>query len=573
MTTTLFHEPILVAIVFGPLLLAVLAALFIVLRYGRVSSLMPRLPSCEAVLSSLKSGLSVQLAQELSVSSLIAAQKGTSTAPDALRTPSVLPHPLDIYTPIAPSSEWTEGDIRECYPLASAEAGDGIVLVLRLTCALYEFGHSSVDAETLGKQVGVALGMPAPIHLDISHRTLTAVFCNGPVHLISVKRGFHLSRLGDVTSLATAIIVGEATGACCALAVLERLLERPEPYGWIVRLLCVQLLAPFATLAAYLGSYYDTVGAALIASPVVVVVYFCSRFHLQHIEPVLVALTIGTVTPLVWMTLHPSGDNTPPCHMVHMYMGVLLLWLPGSELIYGAHELRSGSIVNGAARLIKGLANAMILAVFLTVGWQFFGRGLYVDTDLSVSSASLPPSLFCSNVSTGLLGGEAAPGLWAGQVVWTIPLILSCLVAFQIRIRDMAGPLVVGLVVLAVQGTLNVYCEDPDQTCQIPLLVANVYVAFVAGSVASVHELLSGIPAFVSLIPIVLILAPGSGAVLATMGAIHRSTGDADANPAKLWETLVLQGITYMGGIYLSFELFRPLLAIQVGDLILRFPD
>jgi uncharacterized membrane protein YjjB (DUF3815 family) len=71
-----------------------------------------------------------------------------------------------------------------------------------------------------------------------------------------------------------------------------------------------------------------------------------------------------------------------------------------------------------------------------------------------------------------------------------------------------------------------------------------VLVAFVAGSVASTHELVSGTPAFVSLIPIVLILAPGSEAVLATMGAIHRDTGDTHANPAKLWETLVLEGVT-----------------------------
>jgi hypothetical protein len=159
----------------------------------------------------------------------------------------------------------------------------------------------------------------------------------------------------------------------------------------------------------------------------------------------------------------------------------------------------------------------MLLAVFVTVGWQLFGRNLYSSGGaLSTSEASLPPSLFCARLhplgSNTTVGGEAAPTLWLLASAYTIPLILLCLVAFQVRVRErhaavrslstlrvyavrcllrvcvrapctwtwqvrvreMLGPLLVGLIVLNVQAALNVYCEQPEHSCQIPLLVADV---------------------------------------------------------------------------------------------------
>jgi hypothetical protein len=53
-------------------------------------------------------------------------------------------------------------------------------------------------------------------------------------------------------------------------------------------------------------------GAGLVAVPVALVVHLAALLRVVHIEPVLVALTIGISAPLVWRVLHPD-DDAPPC--------------------------------------------------------------------------------------------------------------------------------------------------------------------------------------------------------------------------------------------------------------------
>jgi hypothetical protein len=45
-----------------------------------------------------------------------------------------------------------------------------------------------------------------------------------------------------------------------------------------------------------------------------------------------------------------------------------------STLVYGAHEVCLGSYTNDGIRLIKGIVSAMVIALFYTLGWQYYGR-------------------------------------------------------------------------------------------------------------------------------------------------------------------------------------------------------
>ena len=51
-------------------------------------------------------------------------------------------------------------------------------------------------------------------------------------------------------------------------------------------------------------------------------------------------------------------------------MGPLLIHLPGSDLVWGSLEVAQGSVVHGASRLVKGMVRAMLLALFVALGWQ-----------------------------------------------------------------------------------------------------------------------------------------------------------------------------------------------------------
>eukprot|EP00966_Prymnesium_polylepis_P317947 7344652-Prymnesium_polylepis.1 len=132
----------------------------------------------------------------------------------------------------------------------------------------------------------------------------------------------------------------------------------------------------------------------------------------------------------------------------------------------------------------------------------------------------------------------------------------------------MLGPFLVGQLGLLSQGFLLFQCSS--ETCQMPSMLINSIAAFVAGSGAQlveyVHE--GSLPATISVIPVLFIFAPGSGAVLSLMGQLHRDAGDMASGSSLLWESLALQGVTYMVGFYLAEEVWRPAMRAQYSTRV-----
>ena len=229
--------------------------------------------------------------------------------------------------PIGPGCLVKEQEVRSIYK--DTDIADSVVLILRLSLGLLASGHCTVDAETTVLRVAEALGIPSP-RISIGHRLLTAQFGSSSTHILTCERDFVFSTLADLQSFSEMIICGEIIDVKVALGVCDILLDRRLPYGWIIYDLCFWLIAPWAAIAAYYGSYYDMLGAAVI-SPFTIVTYrLCHRFNITHLEVILVPLVVGIVTPLVWRYISNGGQDI--CHVLPQIFGCLLIWLPGAEV-------------------------------------------------------------------------------------------------------------------------------------------------------------------------------------------------------------------------------------------------
>jgi len=63
------------------------------------------------------------------------------------------------------------------------------------------------------------------------------------------------------------------------------------------------------------------------------------------------------------------------------------------------------------------------------------------------------------------------------------------------------------------------------------------------------------------MLAIIFVLAPGAGCVRAILGAFHRYEGDYDSNWSSVWESVIMEGVTYAVGFYLAFDVLAPIIA------------
>ena len=148
-------------------------------------------------------------------------------------------------------------------------------------------------------------------------------------------------------------------------------------------------------------------------------------------------------------------------------------------------------MVHGTARLVNAMFQVMLMAIFITLGWQIFGRdwarGSASIIPLPGQSstgpiASLPPSLWCPVPSS-------IPW-YVSQGIWALPLVLFINVNLNIRLRESLAPIVCTLVGTLTNGFFRDGCsaEDvlnarrPEDRAHHGADLWNVLVAFVGSS-------------------------------------------------------------------------------------------
>ena len=469
---------------------------------------------------------------------------------------------------IGPNTNITEACIRRCYqpgenlPDGSGSLAETAILVLRLSCLLAANGNSTVDVEAYVAAVLEALSLDRAV-VEVGHRFVTAQLDpSGPIHYVGCGMDFSLSAMGDISSVAKVIAVQRPPIRNC-LYVLDQVEERKEPFGRLVKMFALEMVCTVAPFSVYGGDYESMLGGAVLALFVMAALLLIWVLDRPHLEVPVVSFTVGVFTPLLWRIAN-SWVVMEQCKASYIMFGTLIIWLPGAQLIYGVHELRLGAVTNGATRLTKGLVNAILISIFLTFGWQFLGRNWETEATFEGERtnlygkegpiSSLPPSITCAST-------DATDNWLLASAGMTIPLQCFALIFYQIRLRDWPGPFLVGWSTYAVQGLLGSWCSP--STCSLPGYVQTLLVAIWASSAACFFELTTDAPLWSSLIPVILILAPGAGAVKAVLGSFHRSEGDGESSTYTLWESLVLEGATYAAGFLIAMEFWLPLLAIK----------
>ena len=160
-----------------------------------------------------------------------------------------------------------------------------------------------------------------------------------------------------------------------ATAFLDSIIAAPLPYGFAMHCVALHCALTCAAFCTYQGDARDALAVALVAPFVIAASKLCQSCPaLGPMEVLLVPFVIGLFVPLVWEYIVPVAVD----HISVMVFSLLLVWLPGSELIYGVYEIKMGSTTIGGSRLVSTLIQSMLLALGITMGWQVFGSNAHL---------------------------------------------------------------------------------------------------------------------------------------------------------------------------------------------------
>jgi uncharacterized membrane protein YjjB (DUF3815 family) len=221
-----------------------------------------------------------------------------------------------------------------------------------------------------------------------------------------------------------------------------------------------------------------------------------------------------------------------------------LIYLPGTELINGAYEIKYGAVVSGATQLVIALVRCAFLAVGLTAGWQIFGR------DAAVEAANGQYGVKASLVPADVCPGTAIPWYYIFALC-NFPMLFHCFLSLNIRIRDMPKGFFV------VYPSLLLYMAMIEYT-ELPIFVTDAIGLFIATNLACFIEYKTGTPVNLSVIPMIIILAPGAPSVMSILSSMQQDLEVSGAAVTGFWSNLALQGVSYAFGLCLALELWRP---------------
>ena len=261
--------------------------------------------------------------------------------------------------PLGPNEHATEGDICDMYARLGWDERDqlGAVLVLKLALSLTASGMPTYTAEPLLRTVAAAANLPH-CHLLLGMRSLQISFGGGPVHVLSSRQGKVLHRLSDLHCLTLAVAVAVEPATLMALQAVDAINRRRSPFGWAIEALAYHGFACAAAPAIFGGGLGDFAVVALASVPVRLTLAACGALpQLSALSDLLLPIVAGVAAPSLCALFELDA-----CHAATATLSLLLFELPGSELLFGATELKRGNLV-GATRLVHAVVLTMFMAV------------------------------------------------------------------------------------------------------------------------------------------------------------------------------------------------------------------
>jgi len=120
---------------------------------------------------------------------------------------------------------------------------------------------------------------------------------------------------------------------------------------------------------------------------------------------------------------------------------------------------------------------------------------------------------------------------------------------------------IVAYVSLVVFGFLNFGVINSVDSVGLSSSLINIIGLFVATNLACLKEFLTGTPAVSTIVPVLLVLAPGSVVVLKVLKVMQIDANvPGETSDSDIVTYLWLLGVTYSLGMYIALALWKPLL-------------
>jgi len=251
--------------------------------------------------------------------------------------------------------------------------------------------------------------------------------------------------------------------------------------------------------------------------------------HNRKMVTFLMMVSTGILVPRVVSFL-----TMDTCHAPIVYLSLILFRLPGSELLFAALELWTlGNPVIGASRFVYALGTVVIMALSLTLGWQLGDP---------TTGGNVPTEMCPDPDNVWYLGG----------LIYSVPFAACLLVLANVRPADMLCSVIVATLPLTVSAALPVFLPRLPSYCQMTIA------AFVGAHAACAVNYVAGVSYHNFLVPIIVLLAPGAGAMLSILASMDR---DGPSNSYDVWLDLFIKGIAYGIGVQCAIDRWGNLLA------------
>lgn len=438
-----------------------------------------------------------------------------------------------------PGCALLEDELRSRYKDHQPEFADRVAVLIKVGLSFVAYGAPTPHVEAEMRAIAASMGLPI-MTLFVSLRSITFQIPNGPYHQVTCSKGFNLDKLKDMSLVTKAICAGQPFDINDLLETVSGINERGGLYGWAWMNLTLAVLLIAAAYAAFLGTWNTVAATACVVPFVILTTQFAGRW-----EPILVPFVVGVMVPIT----HRYWVPVDPLEFPKVYLSAILIWLPGSDLTFGALEVFSGSIINGSSRILGAVVKAMLIAMAISIGWQFAGYGMAEEWLLTPVDAIGDKAQF----SFVPVNRDSPPySYYYTFGVGNLLLVPMALCGLELRIRDMFGAFVVIWTTLFVFATLLFYC-DGSNCMKLPSMVINFLGMLVGGLLSNAYEYITDIPAIVPTIPIILILAPGSGLVLA---GLSLAQNEAETSAHNLFLP-ILDAVCYTLGMVVATKVCK----------------